>query len=159
MAVFRKVALSGLMMAALICVSQVQAQVFPRGNGIAMTGVEQFDAYMNISQWDEMEQEQQAFRSKAQQHFTTGLEEAGARRRSGTGNNLICRIQAVRESNVVAYTARLEYWVMTEVGVNTLTWENGALGAVSADRFTEEMVADECVKYFTDEWAKWNSVR
>ena len=159
MAVFRKVALSGLMMAALVCVSQVQAQVFPRGNGIAMTGVEQFDAYMNISQWDEMEQDQQVFRSKAQQHFTNGLEEAGARRRSGTGNNLICRIQAVRENNVVAYTARLEYWVMTEVGVNTLTWENGALGAVSANRFTEEMVADECVKYFTDEWAKWNSAR
>lgn len=157
MAVFRSVALPGLLMAAFICATQAHAQVFPRGNGIAMSGVDQFDAYMTISQWDNMDADQQAFRSKAQQSFVTGLEEAGARRRSGTGNNLICRVQAVRENNVVAYTARLEYWVMTEVGVNTLTWENGALGAVRANRFSEELVADECVKYFTNEWVKWNS--
>lgn len=156
MGAFRSIALPGMLAAALMCASQAQAQVFPRGNGIAMTGVVQFDAYMNISQWDEMDEDQQEFRSKAQQHFGEGLEAAGARRRSGTGNNLICRVQAVRENNVVAYTTRLEYWVMTEVGVNTLTWENGTLGAVRANRFSEELVADECVKYFTDEWVKWN---
>ena len=158
MAVFRSIVCSGALLA-LMCAASTQAQVFPRGNGIAMTGVEQFDAYMTVSQWDSMSTDQQEFRSKAQQHFVQGLEAAGVSRRSGTGNNLICRVQVVREDNVVAYTARLEYWTMTEVGVNTLTWENGALTAVPADRFSEEQVADECVQYFTNEWAKWNPAR
>jgi len=144
----------------LLCVLvplPAQAQVFPRGNGLSLQGIEQFDAYVEISDWQGLAGEAQEFRLNTQRLFAAGLDGTGASRRVAARNYLICRLQASGFADMVAYTTRIEFWAMNPIGVHNLIWENGAIALVRQGQFSEEVVASECVKYFSDEWLKWNT--
>ncbi|MDP1929932.1 MAG: hypothetical protein Q8L60_00575 [Gammaproteobacteria bacterium] len=133
-----------------------QAQVFPRGNGISLSGIDRFDAYVEIGNWIELPQDRQEFRLNTQRFFEAGLETVGAPRRVASKDYLVCRVQAATAGALVAYTAKIEYWLMNSVGAHYLQWESGDISATELTQFNEQLVASECVKYFADEWLKWN---
>lgn len=130
---------------------------FPRGNGMSLSEDEPFDVYVEIQDWDGMPEDRQEFRLKLQKLFVAGVEAAGASRRVATRNSLICRVQASLADDRVAYASSIEYWDITLVGVHTMLWENGGIGITAKKQFNEAMLANQCLKYFTDEWVKWNS--
>jgi len=140
----------------LLLATQSQAQIFPRGNGISMTGIDRFDAYVEIVNWTGLPQDRQEFRLNTQRFFESGLEAAGAPRRVASKDYLVCRVQATMAGELVAYTAKIEYWLMNSVGAHSLLWESGSISAAESTQFNEELVASQCVKYFADEWLKWN---
>ncbi|MDX1490222.1 MAG: hypothetical protein R3332_02975 [Pseudohongiellaceae bacterium] len=145
---------------ALLLVSvSAQAQVFPRGNGIAFTDVERFDAYVNIVDWSEMDADRQQFRLNAQKIFEQGMADVGAPRRVASSDYLVCEVQATRDGRRVAYATSVQFWNMTPVGVHGLQWESSKIGLVSSRSFDEELVASQCVDLFTAEWQKWNTPR
>ena len=133
-----------------------QAQVYPRGNGLALEGIRQFDVYAEVSDWVGMAGDPKEFRLNIQRSFETGLQSAGASRRVASRDSLICRVQATLAGELVAYTARVEYWGITPVGVHALLWENGTIATVPQAQFNEELVATQCASYFAAEWTKWN---
>jgi hypothetical protein len=133
-----------------------QAQVYPRGNGLALDGITQFDVYAEVTDWVGLDVDPKEFRLSMQKVFEAGLESAGAFRRVAARDSLICRVQATVAGDLVAYTARVEYWGNTPVGVHALLWENGTIATVPQVQFNEELVANQCVSYFTAEWLKWN---
>ncbi len=133
-----------------------QAQVYPRGNGLALEGIRQFDVYAEVSDWVGMAGDPKEFRLNIQRAFETGLQAAGASRRVASRDSLICRVQATLAGDLVAYTARVEYWGITPVGVHALLWENGTIATVRQAQFNEELVATQCANYFAEEWTKWN---
>ncbi len=135
---------------------QSQAQVFPRGNGIYLSVIDRFDAYVEIGNWTDLLQDRQEFRLNTQRLFEAGLEAAGAPRRVASKDYLVCSVQAAMAGALVAYTAKIEYWLMNSVGVHYLLWESGNISATEPAQFNEQLVASECVKYFADEWLKWN---
>lgn len=139
----------------LVCTS-LQAQVFPRGNSIALQGVNRFDAYMEVLDWDGIDQDRGEFRLNAQKIFEQGMADAGAPRRVASSNYLVCSVQAKQEKRIVAYSISIQYWSMTPVGVNALLWENGSIGMASSVEFDEELAVSHCVELFTAEWQKWN---
>jgi hypothetical protein len=132
--------------------SQTHAQVFPRGNGLALAGVSQFDIYVEISTWDGLSLEPQEFRLNTQRLFEAGLTQAGASRRVAARDYLICRVFATAAENEIAYTSRIEFWNMASVGVHHLLWEKGSIATINKNDFNEEAVASLCVQYFTAEW-------
>ncbi|MDO8272382.1 MAG: hypothetical protein Q7U82_10785 [Gammaproteobacteria bacterium] len=133
-----------------------QAQVYPRGNGLALDGITQFDVYAEVTDWVGLAGDPKEFRLNMQKLFEAGLESAGVYRRVAARDSLICRVQATVAGDLVAYTSRVEYWGNTPVGVHALLWENGTIATVSQNQFNEELVANQCVSYFTEEWLKWN---
>lgn len=133
-----------------------QAQVFPRGNGISLSGIDRFDAYVGISDWSGMPQDRQQFRLTTQRLFEEGLVTVGAPRRVATKDYLVCRVQAALVGGLVAYSTEIEYWLRNSVGAHHLLWESGNIATVEPAQFNEQRVATECVKYFADEWLKWN---
>ena len=135
---------------------QSQAQVFPRGNGISLSGVDRFDAYVGISDWSGMSQDRQKFRLTTQRLFEEGLVTVGAPRRVAAKDYLVCRVQAALVGGLVAYSTEIEYWLRNSVGAHYLLWESGSIATVEPAQFNEQLVATECVKYFADEWLKWN---
>lgn len=152
--VARNCAMAGCL--SLLLFTQSHAQVFPRGNGISMSGIDRFDAYVEIVNWTDLPQDRQEFRLNTQRLFEAGLEAAGAPRRVASKDYLVCRVQAAMAGELVAYTAKIEYWLMNSVGAHSLLWESGNISAAEATQFNEQLVATECVKYFADEWLKWN---
>ncbi len=151
----RRLVLLGALLCSVLMTMQSQAQVFPRGNGISLSEGEPFDIYVEIPDWNGMPEDRQEFRLKLQKLFVAGVEAAGAPRRVATRNSLICRVQASLSDDLVAYTSSVEYWDITPVGVHTMLWENGGIGITAKKQFDEEMLANQCLKYFTDEWVKW----
>ncbi len=154
--VARNCALAGCLFIFLMQSMQTQAQIFPRGNGISLAGIDRFDAYVEIGDWTGLAQDRQEFRLNTQRLFEAGLEAAGAPRRVASKDYLICRVQATMAGALVAYTAKIEYWLMNSVGAHYLLWESGDISAAEPAQFNEQLVATQCVKSFADEWLKWN---
>lgn len=148
--------LAGCLSLFLTLSMQSQAQVFPRGNGISLSGIDRFDAYVAINDWTGLSQDRQEFRLSTQRLFETGLEAAGAPRRVAAKDYLICRVQAAVLGGLVAYNAEIEYWLRNSVGAHHLLWESGNIATVEPAQFDEQLVATGCVKYFAEEWLKWN---
>ena len=140
----------------LLVTGHSQAQVFPRGTGLALEGIRQFDVYAEVSDWIGMAGDPKEFRLNVQRGFEAGLESAGVSRRVAARDYLICRVQATVAGELVAYTSRVEYWGNTPVGVHALLWENGSIATVPQAQFNEELVATQCANYFAEEWRKWN---
>lgn len=140
----------------LMASMSLQAQVFPSGNGISFSGVKRFDAYVEVLDWDGLQQDRLEFRLNAQKIFEQGMADAGAPRRVASSNYLVCRVQATQDKRTVAYTATIQYWNMTPVGVHGLMWESASIGIASSREFDEELVASKCSEMFTAEWQKWN---
>ena len=147
--------LSGLFCLALGSLS-VQAQVFPRGNGMALAGLDRADLYVEIRSWIGIAEDQTQFRLSTQRLFETGLRSAGVTRRAADKHYLVCSLQAQTAGNLLAYSTRLEYWNIKSTEVHALLWENGGLSTVATNQFNEKLVADECLRLFTEEWSKWN---
>ncbi|MDP1929931.1 MAG: hypothetical protein Q8L60_00570 [Gammaproteobacteria bacterium] len=152
----RNCTLAGCLFLFLILSMSSRAQVFPRGNGISLSGIDRFDAYVGISNWTGMSQDRQEFRLNTQRLFEAGLAAAGSPRRVAAKDYLICRVQAAMVGGVVAYSAEIEYWLRNSVGPHYLLWESGDIATAEPAQFNEQLVATECVKYFADEWLKWN---
>ncbi len=152
----RRCAVFVSLLLSFIAAGSAQAQVYPRGNGLALDGITQFDVYAEVTDWIGMAGDAGEFRLNMQKLFEAGLESAGAHRRVAARDSLICRVQATVAGDLVAYTSRVEYWGNTPVGVHALLWENGTIATASQDQFNEELVANQCVSYFTEEWLKWN---
>jgi len=148
--------LAGCLFLSLVASLSSQAQVFPRGNGISLSGIDRFDAYVGINDWTGMSQDLQEFRLSTQRLFEEGLVTVGAPRRVAAKDYLICRVQAAMVGGVVAYSAEIEYWLRNSVGAHHLLWESGNIATVEPAQFNEQLLATECVKYFSDEWLKWN---
>lgn len=153
---FRRVVLLGALLFSVLVPLQTQAQVFPRGNGISLSEGEPFDIYVELQDWEGMPEDKQEFRLKLQKLFVAGVEAVGAPRRVATRHSLICRVQATLSDDVVAYTSSVEFWDVTPVGVHTMLWQNGGIGITQKSQFNEQMLATQCLTYFTDEWSKWN---
>jgi hypothetical protein len=133
-----------------------QAQVFPGGNGISLSGVKRFDVYVDITDWAGLSADRQEFRLNTQRIFEAGLEAVGAPRLVSALDYLICRVQATIAGDLVAYTTTTQYWEINSTDVHTLLWQHGGIAAVEADEFDEELVGSECVTFFAEEWQKWN---
>jgi hypothetical protein len=132
--------------------TQSSAQVFPRGNGISLTGIRDFDVYVDVSQWTEMPGERTEFRMNTQAIFEESLQQAGLRLRPAVREYLICKVQATRSGRDVAYVATLQFWEIDSIDLNRLLWERGNVAVVSSRDFTEERIAAECSQHFIDEW-------
>jgi len=140
----------------LVFITQSSAQVFPRGNGISLTGVRNFDVYVDVSQWTDMEQERGAFRMNTQAVFEEALQEAGVTLRPSVREYLICKVQATGSGRNVAYAATLQFWEIDSIDLNRLLWERGNVAVVSQRDFSEARIAAECAQYFVDEWRTHN---
>lgn len=134
----------------------LQAQVFPRGNGIALTGKNQFDLYVQVNDWRDMQQDMDSFRLATLRQFEQTLQDEGIRRRPANRNYLVCAVQATRSGNQVAYSTTVEYWELESTKVNSLQWQQGGINTVVTNRFNEELVASECATRFLAEWVRWN---
>ncbi len=141
-----------LLLLSLLFMTQSSAQVFPRGNGISLTGIRDFDVYVDVSQWTEMPGERTEFRMNTQAIFEESLQQAGLRLRPAVREYLICKVQATRSGRDVAYVATLQFWEIDSIDLNRLLWERGNVAVVSSGDFTEERIAAECSQHFIDEW-------
>ena len=141
----------------LILASPLQAQVFPRGNGIALTGKTQFDLYVQMNDWRDMPQDVDSFRLATLRQFEQSLLEEGIRRRPANRNYLVCAVHATLSGDEVAYSTTVEYWELESTKVNSLQWLHGGINTVAANRFNEQLVAGECTTRFLAEWSRWNS--
>lgn len=137
-------------------ITQSSAQVFPRGNGISLTGIRNFDVYVDVSQWTDMEQERGEFRMNTQAVFEEALQEAGVSLRPAVRDYLICKVQATGSGRNVAYVATLQFWEIDSIDLNRLQWERGNVAVVAQRDFSEERIAAECAQYFVDEWRLHN---
>lgn len=140
----------------LLIIAGANAQVFPRGNGISLTGIRNFDVYVDVSQWTDMEQERGEFRMNTQAVFEEALQEAGVSLRPAVREYLICKVQATGSGRNVAYAATLQFWEIDSIDLNRLLWERGNLAVVAQRDFSEERIAAECARYFVDEWRLHN---
>jgi hypothetical protein len=136
----------------LLFITQSSAQVFPRGNGISLTGIRNFDVYVDVSQWTDMEQERGQFRMNTQAVFEEALQEAGLSLRPAVREYLICKVQATGTGRNVAYAATLQFWEIDSIDLNRLLWERGNVAVVPQGDFNEERIAAECAEYFVNEW-------
>lgn len=143
--------------ALLILASPLQAQVFPRGNGIALTDKNQFDLYVQMNDWRDMAQDVDSFRLATLRQFEERLQAEGIRRRPAHRNFLVCAVQATTSGNQVAYSTTVEYWELESTKVNSLQWQQSGINTVAASRFNEELVAGECATRFLAEWSRWNT--
>ena len=143
--------------ALLILGSPLQAQVFPRGNGIALTDKNQFDLYVQMNDWRDMAQDVDSFRLATLRQFEERLQAEGIRRRPAHRNFLVCAVQATTSGNQVAYSTTVEYWELESTKVNSLQWQQSGINTVAASRFNEELVAGECATRFLAEWSRWNT--
>jgi hypothetical protein len=140
----------------LLFMAQSSAQVFPRGNGISLTGIRDFDVYVDVSQWTDMPGERTEFRMNTQAVFEEALQEAGLRLRPAVRDYLICKVQATRTGRDVAYVATLQFWEIDSIDLNRLLWERGNVAVVSQRDFSEERIAQECAAYLIQEWRLHN---
>ena len=136
--------------------SPLQAQVFPRGNGISLTDKTQFDLYVQVNDWRDMPQEIDSFRLATLRQFEQTLQDEGIRRRPANRNYLVCAVQATRSGNKVAYSTTVEYWELESTKVNSLQWQHSGINTVAADGFNAQLVAGECATRFLAEWSRWN---
>lgn len=134
----------------------VQAQVFPRGNGTALTGLHQADIYVNVSDWVDMPREPATFRLDTQRVFEQELISSGISRRSADRHYLVCNVQAMANGTHVTYTATVELWNLRSTDVHTLLWKDGALASVEQEHFGADAVAGDCARSFLTEWNRWN---
>jgi hypothetical protein len=132
------------------------AQVFPRGNGLSLAGLNQFDMYVQIQQWDGMESDAGSFRLGTLQKLAGEFKAAGIRRRPARRDYLVCNLQASRDGNRIAYNVSLEYWLMASTDVHKLMWQNSQLSLINANRLDEDRVASECARLLVNEWQQWN---
>jgi len=140
----------------LVFITQSSAQVFPRGNGISLTGVRNFDVYVDVSQWTDMEQERGAFRMNTQAIFEAALQDVGVMLRPSVREYLICKVQATGSGRNVAYALTLQFWEIDSIDLNRLLWERGNVAVVAQRDFIEERIAAECARYFSEEWRTHN---
>ena len=141
----------------LVLAAPLQAQVFPRGNGIALTGKTQFDLYVQMNDWRDMPQDVDSFRLATLRQFEQSLLEEGIRRRPANRNYLVCAVHATRSGDEVAYSTTVEYWELESTKVNSLQWLHGGINTVAANGFNEQLVAWECASRFLEEWSRWNA--
>lgn len=141
----------------LFLATPLQAQVFPRGNGIALTDKTQFDLYVQVNDWREIPQEIDSFRLTTLRQFEQTLQDAGIRRRPANRNYLVCAVHATRSGDEIAYSTAVEYWELGSTNVNSLLWQHSGINTVAAGRFNEQLVASECASRFLAEWSRWNS--
>ena len=134
----------------------MQAQVFPTGNGIVLSGKTQFDLYVQIGQWQDMRVDASEFRLAALRRWESVLREAGISRRPANRNYVVCSVQAIRTGNQVGYSASVEYWGLESTDVHMLLWQHGAVHITAANRFNEGLIAEQCANSFLSEWQKWN---
>lgn len=144
---------------AWLVASPLQAQVFPGGNGIALSDKQQFDLYIQVNDWHDMTLDIDEFRLATLREFEQLLQDKGIRRRPANRNYLVCAVQATRAGNQVAYATSVEYWELESTKVNSLQWQQGSIGTIAARRFDASAVASECAGRFLDEWSKWNTDR
>lgn len=146
-------------LAALISVtSPAFSQVFPRGNGVSLAGLDRVDVFVRIANWGGLEQDQQEFRLDAQQRLVRAIEDqTGVSARPSRTDQLICNVHAQRDGNQVIYATRLEYWALKSTDVHVLQWEQEAVSSARANRFNAREVASTCAEFFTAEWQRWNN--
>jgi hypothetical protein len=142
--------------ALLFMTSPLHAQVFPRGNGIALSGKTQFDLYVQVSDWNNMTQDIDGFRLATLRQFEQTLQDEGIRRRPANRNLLVCAVQATRSGNQVAYSVSVEYWELESTKVNSLQWQQSSINTIASNRFNEQLVAGECGSRLLAEWSRWN---
>lgn len=138
----------------LILAAPLQAQVFPRGNGIALTGKTQFDLYVQVNDWRDMPQDVDSFRLATLRQFEQSLQELGIRRRPANRSYLVCAVHATRSGDQIAYSTAVEYWELESIKVNSLQWQHSGINTVVANGFKEQLVAGECVTRFMAEWSR-----
>lgn len=140
----------------LFLATPLQAQVFPRGNGIALTDETQFDLYVQVNDWRDMPQDVDSFRLATLRQFEQSLLKEGIRRRPANRNYLVCAVQATLSGDEIAYSTTVEYWELESTKVNSLQWQHSSINTVAVDGFNEQLVADECASRFLAEWSRWN---
>lgn len=148
--------LLSMVICVLVLASDATAQVFPRGNGLSLAGLNQFDMYVQIQQWDGVGSDAGNFRLETLQKMEDEFKAAGIRRRPARRDYLVCNLQASRDGNRIAYNVSLEYWLMASTDVHKLMWQNSQLSLISASRFDESRVALECARLLVNEWQQWN---
>ena len=143
--------------ALMLLATPSHAQVFPRGNGIALTGKTQFDLYVQINDWRNMPTDVDSFRLATLRQLEQNLNDEGIRRRPANRSYLVCSVQATVSGSDIAYSTSMEYWELESTHVNSLQWQQSGINTVAADSFDEQRVADECSARFIAEWSRWNN--
>lgn len=147
---------AGLAALLLLTSSTALAQVFPRGNGISLTGLDRVDVFVRVAHWEGLSADPQEFRLDTQRRLVDALERIGVSSRPSRTDQLICNIHAQQDGNQVVYATRLEYWMLKSTDVHVLQWEQEAIGSVRARSFDARQMARICADFFSDEWHKWN---
>lgn len=134
------------------------AQHFPETNGLALEGVDTFDAVFNIAGWLDVAADQDRFRANGQSAFELALRRDAVRVDDSAPNYLFCEVAAAQdfESGKVYYQYDVQYYAYNPDGVHALLWESGAVVSIAAGAFTPDEVAKDCADEFANEWLKQN---
>ena len=152
--------ISSALAASLVALTALQtasAQLFPRGNGLALVDVDRFDMYVQILDWVDIEQDETTFRLSTLKEFEEQLAEVGIRRQAASRDYLVCALQARQQDNEVTYSTSLEYWQLESTGPHRLIWQQSRLAGSPARRFDAERVAADCAGVLIAEWQRWNN--
>jgi len=153
----KKLPLVGLTTLLLLATGAAYGQVFPRGNGISLAGLDRVDIFVRVANWDGLDEDPQEFRLDAQRRLVRALDRLGVTNRPSRTDQLICNVHAQQEGNQVVYATRLEYWALNSTDVHVLQWEQESIASARSNRFNARQVASTCADFFSEEWRKWNS--
>ena len=131
---------------------------FPEQNGVALRGVEEFDASVVVLTWLNMDEDSERFRDNADSDFVLALRRDGIRVESSAPNYLFCEINlaGLADSSLVAYTWKIKFYDYTIDGLHVLLWETGGIVTVGRTNFTPESAVELCADAFASEWLRWN---
>lgn len=149
--------LSGTLMLSLLLPWSLQAQVFPRGNGIVLSDINQLDLYVDVSRLLEIPgTDPVGFRLGSQRLLEENLSSIGISRRPSNRLHLVCGVEATKAGALLAYATSVELWERQSTGVHSLLWRSNTIDAVEPGQFNAELLAATCADQFLSEWSRWN---
>ena len=149
--------LSGALMLSLLLPWSLQAQVFPRGNGIVLGNINQLDLYVDVSRLTEIPgADPVEFRLGSQRLLEESLAARGISRRPSNRLYLVCSVEATEAGAQLAYATNVELWERQSTDVHSLLWRRSAIATIDAGQFRAELLAATCADQFLGEWSRWN---
>lgn len=131
---------------------------FPEENGVALAGVQAFDASVRVLTWLAMDGDRELFMDNADSDFVLALRRDGVRVEPSAPNYLFCEIKlaGLSSSSLVAYSWSIAFYDFTSDGLHALQWTTGGIVTVGRNNFTAESAIEGCADAFASERLRWN---
>ncbi len=153
----RRLVCFGLALGAALSDPIAGQPVFPDDNGIALQGVREFDAKVQVLGMLNMDEDRPDVERNALSAFELALRHNGIVVTVSAPNYLICTLMlAESNSGLVVYRWGLYYYGHAMTGVYPLLWKNGGLSMVGRRIFSPASAAQKCADTMASEWLRWN---